>query len=582
MKLLTITTYRIDLPRHGGQIRVNALHRVLRAQGWTTRHMAVYVPDTGDLPESADYLFPLDLEYQLRLARAEGRTDVDAAEFLLKDPAQFEAACAVLDRYDPDVVWLEHPWLWPFVKAYRAARPDCRIRVVYGSANVETQLIDAVTRQLSKAARDGLRERVRAMEDELAGACDGIVACSPGDLLHFQSYGKPCVLAANGVWPKAQRSGLDYWSRQTARYATAIFVASGHPPNATGFVTMLGENLAYLAPDERIVVVGSVMKLLQAPGYWREQRGFNLSRLLDAGVQDEGGLATLLDLAGGVLLPITEGGGTNLKTAEALQNRRPIIATSAAMRGFESFIDFPGVTVRDEPAEFQAAVKALLATRDRPALSYTPEQERLLETVLWPATLGAVAPFLESIAGEPRTLSLPAPAATAQPSAAVEIWSQHRLRPLLARGWHDFEPEGTWSRERVAVLRLRLPEAGSGPTYLRAHLEVFNPQKRLVEIEVFTPNGLQATHSFSGSERRRAVAIRIDDIDLDADDMTEIYFRSSALFSPISSRRSGDARLLGFRITAIEVAREPLAGTRGSAVRGFWSGTIGPLLDKLR
>ncbi|GJD58558.1 hypothetical protein [Methylobacterium dankookense] len=582
MKLLTLTTYRIDLPRHGGQIRVNALHRVLRAQGWTTRHMAVHVPAEGDPVDGADHLFPLDAAYHRHLERIEGRTDIDAADFLVRDAGRFEAACAVIDGYDPDVIWLEHPWLWPFVKAYRAAHPGSRARIVYGSANVETQLVEAVTRGLSKGARERIRERVRAMEDELAGACDGIVACSPGDLLHFQSYGKPSVLAANGVWPKAQRSDTELWARRTARFGTALFVASGHPPNATGFVTMLGNSLAYLAPDERIVVVGSVMRLLEAPGYWREHRGFNLSRILDAGVLDEGGLATLLDLAGGVILPITEGGGTNLKTAEALYNRRPIVATSAAMRGFERFADFPGVTVRDEPQAFQAALKALLAERDRPALTYMPEQERELETLLWPATLCAVAPFLDALAAQARTRSLPAPKTSAQPAAAMETWSQHRLRPLLARGWHEFEPGGAWSRERVAVLRLRFPGAGPGPIHLRAHVEVFNPHKRSVEIEIFTPNGLQATHSFGGKDRKRAMAIRIDEIDRDADDMTEIYFRSSALFSPISSRNGGDARLLGFRITAIDVAREELPGTRASAMRGLWAGTIGPLLDRLR
>ncbi|GJE58871.1 hypothetical protein [Methylobacterium trifolii] len=588
MKVLTLSTYRTDLPRHGGQVRLAAIQRVLRSQGWTIRHMPVYVRNADDLPEDSAFLFPFDPDFHRRLEETQGRSDVDAADFLLGDPSRFAAACDLIDGYDPDCIWLEQPWLWPFVKVYLAGRSGSRARVVYGSQNVETHLIENVIRKLPKRARERIRATAEAMERDLCAVCDGIVAVSRGDLAFFQAYGKPSVLAANGVWPKGQRSGVDYWRKEASLFSTAMFVSSAHPPNATGFVEMLGDNLAYLAPDERIIVVGGVIKLLEGPGFYGEHRGLNLSRLIAAGVQDEGGLSTILDVTKGVLLPIKEGGGTNLKTAEALNNRKPIVATTAAMRGFEEFSDFPGVTIRDDPAAFRAAVKALLATEARGAPDYTAEQERMLDTLLWPATLGAIPSFLEGlsagrIGGPPLPGLLPGPETARAATAPVRVWSEYQLRPLLARGWHDFEPAGTWSRERNAALRIRFPEEARGAVHLRIAMEVFNPQKRPIDIEIFTPGGHQATHRFRGGDRQRSVAIRIDETDRDGSGMTEVYFRSSALFSPISSSRSDDARLLGFRVTAIEVSQDPLPGSRPSSpVRSALAGAIGRMVDRLR
>ena len=46
-----------------------------------------------------------------------------------------------------------------------------------------------------------------------------------------------------------------------------------------------------------------------------------------------------------MLLPITYGGGSNLKTAEALLTGHPIIATAKAFRGCEVFTDMPGMII---------------------------------------------------------------------------------------------------------------------------------------------------------------------------------------------------------------------------------------------
>ncbi|MFN3691081.1 MAG: hypothetical protein ACK4UU_09175, partial [Fimbriimonadales bacterium] len=67
-----------------------------------------------------------------------------------------------------------------------------------------------------------------------------------------------------------------------------------------------------------------------------------------------------------VLLPISVGGGTNLKTAEALRSRRPLIATQASMRGFEAWATERNVYISNSVSDFRSAVAGCLARPQAP------------------------------------------------------------------------------------------------------------------------------------------------------------------------------------------------------------------------
>ena len=91
-----------------------------------------------------------------------------------------------------------------------------------------------------------------------------------------------------------------------------------------------------------------------------------------------------MELADVVMLPIVEGGGTNIKTAEALYNRKPVVTTSFALRGYEQFKHWRNVRLADRPGDF----RDLLAQ----ALRSEPEQLKSadiaqLDTLLWSSTL---------------------------------------------------------------------------------------------------------------------------------------------------------------------------------------------------
>jgi hypothetical protein len=93
----------------------------------------------------------------------------------------------------------------------------------------------------------------------------------------------------------------------------------------------------------------------------------NARRVHVVGILDAADLAALKDMAHTFVLPVTSGGGSNLKTAEALYARRNVVATPFAMRGFEAFGDLPGLTVVAPGLAFAQAVAHSLSRPVPPA-----------------------------------------------------------------------------------------------------------------------------------------------------------------------------------------------------------------------
>jgi hypothetical protein len=71
-------------------------------------------------------------------------------------------------------------------------------------------------------------------------------------------------------------------------------------------------------------------------------------------------LSALISEATCILLPITTGGGSNLKSAEALYSRKNIVATKIAMRGFTKIAQMDNVRIARSDKGFRQALIELL------------------------------------------------------------------------------------------------------------------------------------------------------------------------------------------------------------------------------
>ena len=155
---------------------------------------------------------------------------------------------------------------------------------------------------------------------------------------------------------------------------------------------MVGPSLGYLPPDARIVVAGGVTNLISQCERYGPASPVNGNRLhLITETVGDDDMAALLHLAQAILLPITSGGGSNLKTVEALLTGRPIVAASYAFRGVEEFAALPRVHLCDTAAEFQAAVQRLLMQATTPRQPAKKTWDDSLHCLTWPALTDSLA-----------------------------------------------------------------------------------------------------------------------------------------------------------------------------------------------
>lgn len=391
MTVIHFATYPTGSPRHGGQVRAAAIQEKLRQSGFDVAHVALMrAGGYPDEPES-EWNIPIRPEFCERLHAAGKRIDLHATDYLVENPDIATRLVQLVTAARPEAFILEQPWLWPFVRRIREDLDAWRdVPVVYSSQNVESELMKVAAPQASARQRDGLVAATDALERDLVAHADAVIAVTDSDAAHLRRMGASLVqVCPNGTAPRPGPGEADNWTTQLADKRVALFVGSAHPPNADGYFDMLGPAAGFLPPDQHLVVAGGVGILLERQPLFRKYAHVNAARLTVTGPCPAEVLSTLIELARLIILPITVGSGSNIKTAEALYSRRRILATTKAMHGYEEFRTFPTVTIADEPHEFRSLVVKLL---DETPCGNAPLSDvliRQLDDLLWANSLRA-------------------------------------------------------------------------------------------------------------------------------------------------------------------------------------------------
>lgn len=386
MKIAILSIYPASRPFHGGQRRVDAIGRVLRAAGHSVFVIPVFFPGSYPNHDREEARTALPDHLLAGLHRAGLREDLHLHRLLGAGVPAFEATRARIDEIRPDILHLEQPWLFPLLDPLLAVLPRAtreRLRIVYGSQNIESLLVPA-----------RFRDEAGALERAAACRADLVVAVSEADARVLSGWRAtsgtgPVILAPNGSWPPI----LDPAAPRLIAEDYLLVVGSAHAPNAAGYWDVFGRIPGCVPPDARLVVVGGMANLLRDDPRYRHFRKLNdhLVRLM--GVVDEATLQALLTHARGICLPINAGGGTNLKTAEALLTLKPVIALRTAFRGFEDAAALDGIYIADTENDFRACVRRLF----RGNLSSRRRAEDV-ERYGWSATLDKLAPAYERLA----------------------------------------------------------------------------------------------------------------------------------------------------------------------------------------
>jgi hypothetical protein len=132
-----------------------------------------------------------------------------------------------------------------------------------------------------------------------------------------------------------------------------FFVGSSYPPNAIGFWEMLG-NLAFLPNDTIIAVAGGVCDILYSymPKKYELFEYHIKRKILLLGKIDNKTLDSYIKASDLIILPITSGGGSNLKTAQAITSGKKIVATEFAIRGYEEYKTLNHLKIAKTKEEF--------------------------------------------------------------------------------------------------------------------------------------------------------------------------------------------------------------------------------------
>jgi hypothetical protein len=405
MRVLMLAPWPIKRFLHGGQLRASAIAAAYEARGHVVRCIGPYDPAlvNDDDVDPHDYAVPNGIVHHV--APEETNSGLASWRALARMPHSIAFYSASVTDWKPDVLQFEEPYLWPLVRALRDRGVLHGIPIIHSSYNFETDAKREI-KASGGAVTDVTLVHVEALEREIAAEADAIVVVSEPDAAAFRRIGAVRVyLAPNGA--RAPKPDADHGVALDAYMQDepfALFVSSAHPPNAQGLVETVAASPIVLQRGSVLVCGGVAGLLRDTQAFAQNQHIFRRTRLL--GMVSGELLAAMYNRARVIILPKTRGGGSNLKTAEALVSTRPIVATSRAFEGFEGHAHLPGVHIEDDPQAFWRRVADMLAQPgDDVAENRSAE---MTSDLLWGPCLREMIDVAETLAAGQRPLALAA------------------------------------------------------------------------------------------------------------------------------------------------------------------------------
>lgn len=387
VRILGLGTYPIRKPVHGGQRRVTAFKEYYGRRGITYDYACTYNGAHYGAAEVGVYDRPLDtFGTEEWLANLVG--DVLSGQQGATNPATFRHFSQILHRLNPDALQLEQPFMWPVAKRLRQSLGSRKPRLIYSSHNVEAPLKRAILRSCGfvQELRNKICSEIEDMEAEIVREADLIICVSEEDREYYCGELKssaPVILVRNGV-DRPERNTTCRSPEALSRFQRRPYlmtVGSAHVPNIEGlYYYVIEGGVFFVPPMPTLAICGGIADAISNQAGYQQYRAANDERLQFFPSISDSELSAVKQGCHGIFLPIRGGGGTNLKTAEALALGKWVVATPAALRGFESYLGADGVVIADTPAEFRRAMRHVL---QRPQLELTEHSRIVRDAFYW-------------------------------------------------------------------------------------------------------------------------------------------------------------------------------------------------------
>lgn len=398
-RILQLSTYPIAHPNHGGQIRVDAIRALLLYKGFEVYNYSISEAGHDHYSENDMIISREEID---KVVQTPFCGDL-ATAILSATGIYFNFIKQKIESVNPDAIFLEQPWLWPAVDRYiKEDSSKKNIKIIYSSQNIEYKTKQNILLDHGIDNKD-LVSKIYEIELDLCKHSNLAIGVSDNDAQELNLMGsRNTIVAANGV-RNIETSGANDFvlSKALSGRKFALFVGSAYPPNAMGFWRMVNHSLSFLREDEFIAIAGGVSDILMPYGeiYSGVRFQHNRSKVVLFGKISNDLLDRLIRAASAIILPITSGGGSNLKTAEAIASHKSVVATNTACRGYGEIIDRLTnfhVVGDNEPDYFVAALSEVLSQPDR-EINLSTEELSLRDSVLWPNTLASITNAIERL-----------------------------------------------------------------------------------------------------------------------------------------------------------------------------------------
>lgn len=402
MRILQVVVYPLDEPRHGGQIRCRKIFEALKSYGHQVTLLTCLTWEGASSKLGPTIGVPTkyrDSKLGVPLSQA---VPTIAMEDYFATP---EGRKQILEQVDPrdfDLVWVDQQYMFrPLKRIF--AELGSQALFAYSSQNVEHLMHAGFLPAVEGLSLEEIEMTVALIRDQEIFAveeADFVIAVTQDDASELKSWQKQnaqkiLVMPNASEEPEIKSPEKRQVTKVLNLEKYALFVASGHRPNFIGFQEMLGNSLSFVPLDFKIVCVGSVVWNIDS---WSKtgKHSENLrSRLVLLDNASDSELSELKDEAQIILLPITTGGGSNLKTAEALLSGKTILATDVAFRGFEHWQDDPGVHIARTAAEFQ--LKLCQLARKDTKTAFLKHESTVANPLTWGDALSSLPKLLDTL-----------------------------------------------------------------------------------------------------------------------------------------------------------------------------------------
>ncbi len=375
INVLQVTNYNINEYDHGGKIRCYEIRKALLNQGFNVKTLTI---STGKKDFYQNFSCQLNESSFFKKIKDGTISDWSANQYLAKKPKLYNNIFRDVKRYDPHIVIIEQPFLWPTVESLLSKNAiHNKTIIVNSSQNIEKELKETIYNQaFDKKLATSYTNIVNDIETDLMNRSDLSICVSKNDAEYFKRKCNNVNISVYGNGQNRIRINEldDKWRNIfTKSKYNWVFVGSWHPPNVNGIKNLIENGLCEQDPNfVKLWIIGNVGNAFKDFAFYKSNTN---SVIQIVGLTSQEDIDSAINQCDGIILPIWEGGGSNLKTAQALISGRNIIGTSKSFVGFEEYISSNGVLVTDCPKEF-------ISHMIKPDLSITI-YERNVEPLLW-------------------------------------------------------------------------------------------------------------------------------------------------------------------------------------------------------